>query len=470
MIKKMANIKLFIIISAVMLMASYQIGESRTLEEAKQLFNDGDYAEAVGTLMETADKEPKNTSVNHLAGVALQQLGRYEEAKKYLKRGINESNINLAEIAFMEYRFDEGDDYLDQYEKTLKKGKKTAEPSAEAVAARERLEKGRNMLDRVEKIVIIDSLTVDKEDFFRAYRLAASSGSLQGANGLPAGVVGADPTVVYVTENGREKIWSIPDDNENYVLVEASLLDDGKWSEPTELDNRLGEGGDANFPFMLSDGETLYFANDGENSLGGYDIFISRRAADGFFMPQNLGMPYNSPYDDYMLAIDEETGSGWWATDRNQIEDKVTIYRFIPSELRINYPSDTENLADLAFIRNYRATQTPGVDYEQMKREMDQNTRRVRESDYEFTIGLPGGKIYHNLRDFSNPTSRQLMSEYLALEKKLTQEEKRLSDLRQQYRNGRKNVAREIETAESDIESMRQKLKNLKNDIARAEK
>ena len=122
MIKKMANRKLFIIISAVMLMASYQIGESRTLEEAKQLFNDGDYAEAVGTLMETADKEPKNTSVNHLAGVALQQLGRYEEAKKYLKRGINESNINLAEIAFMEYRFDEGDDYLDQYEKTLKKG------------------------------------------------------------------------------------------------------------------------------------------------------------------------------------------------------------------------------------------------------------------------------------------------------------------------------------------------------------
>ncbi len=60
-------------------------------------------------------------------------------------------------------------------------------------------------------------------------------------------------------------------------------------------------------PFFMSDGVTLYYANDGDESIGGYDIFISRKGEDGFLQPQNIGMPYNSPYDDYMLAIDEVT-------------------------------------------------------------------------------------------------------------------------------------------------------------------
>ena len=84
---------------------------------------------------------------------------------------------------------------------------------------------------------------------------------------------------------------------------------------------------------MMSDGITLYYANDGDNTLGGYDIFMTRKGDDGrFLQPQNIGMPYNSPYDDYMLAIDEVTGAGWWATDRNQIPDSVTIYVFVPND------------------------------------------------------------------------------------------------------------------------------------------
>lgn len=442
----------------------------QSLDEAKRLFNEGEYQDAVETLTSAADKETKNTSLNHIAGVALQRLGRFQEAKKYLNRGTNESNINLAEISFMEYRFDEGDEFLDKYEKTLKKNKKTAQPSDEAVAVREKLERGRSMMDRVEKITIIDSIAVDKDDFLKAYKLASSAGSLKGSEVLPRGTSYAEPAVVYVTENGKHKIWSAPDKNENYVLVESELLDDGEWSTPTVLSNDLGEGGDANFPFQMSDGITLYFANDGENSLGGYDIFISRRDGDSFFQPQNLGMPYNSPYDDYMLAIDEETGSGWWATDRNQLEDKITIYRFIPSEFRINYPSDTEDLADKALARNYRSTQDGNTDYEAIIEKMDALTIKQSEPDKEFTLGLPNGKIYTSLRDFKTTEGRGLMTEYIGLERKLKQSESRLAELRKEYRKGRRNVGGEIETAESDIEAMRSQLKSLKNDIARSER
>ena len=56
--------------------------------------------------------------------------------------------------------------------------------------------------------------------------------------------------------------------------MQSSRLADGSWEQPEPLGDVLNEGGDANFPFLMSDGVTLYFANDGENSLGGYDIFI----------------------------------------------------------------------------------------------------------------------------------------------------------------------------------------------------
>ena len=44
------------------------------------------------------------------------------------------------------------------------------------------------------------------------------------------------------------------------------------WSEPEPLMS-LNEQGNVNYPFLMSDGITLYYASDGEGSLGGYDIF-----------------------------------------------------------------------------------------------------------------------------------------------------------------------------------------------------
>ena len=105
---------------------------------------------------------------------------------------------------------------------------------------------------------------------------------------------------------------------------------------------------------MMQDGMTIYYANNGTSSLGGYDIFISRKDDNEYYKPQNIGMPYNSPYDDYMLAIDETTGVGWWATDRNQLGDSITIYKFIPQDMRINYDVDTIDLVKFARIQDYR--------------------------------------------------------------------------------------------------------------------
>ena len=70
---------------------------------------------------------------------------------------------------------------------------------------------------------------------------------------------------------------------------------------------------------MAADGITIYFGSEGHEGLGGYDIFTSRfnsETAD-YLPPQNVGMPFNSPYNDYMMAFDELAGVGCF--DRNPV-------------------------------------------------------------------------------------------------------------------------------------------------------
>lgn len=69
----------------------------------------------------------------------------------------------------------------------------------------------------------------------------------------------------------------------------------------------------ADYPYVLTDGITIYYASDGPGSMGGYDIFVTRynTNTDSYLMPENVGMPFNSPYNDYMYVIDEFNDLGW---------------------------------------------------------------------------------------------------------------------------------------------------------------
>lgn len=439
-----------------------------TLDEAKKAFENGDYAEALPTLQAIADKEPKNQSVNLMTGVALMRTGDSDAAIKYLNRGSNEAKIHLAEIAFYDYRFDDGIELLDKYAELQKKARKPESPDAEAV--RQRIEMGQSMLDRVEKITIIDSINVDRDDFFNFYKLSAPTGKIVSANELPNDFEAADPTTVYVTESGSRMVWAKPDSLENYVLVETNRLADGSWETPSDLGTVLNEGGDTNYPFLMSDGVTLYYANDGENSLGGYDIFISRNDGTSFLAPQNIGMPYNSPYNDYLLAIDEVSGIGWWATDRNNIDDKVTIYIFLPQELRINYPVDQEGLKDLAIVKSIRNTWQPGADYGAELQKIANLDNEKSKKKAEFHFALPGRRVYTSLSDFKSETARNLMTDYLHEQAELQKTKQKLASLRAAYAKGDKNTEAEIKQLEREVETTASDLKRRVNDIVKAEK
>lgn len=377
-----------------------------------------------------------------------------------------QSAVERAIEALDAYDLDTAAELLDDYESRANRNRKTrlsAEQQAEVDGLRSRIVTLRNLLDRVERIEVFDSLTVDSADFFRHYRLSPAAGRLTAGTGRQA-----DRAVMaYTPECGREMLWMAPDSSGTMTLMGASILDDGTVDEVTQLTVDPAQGGNVGYPFLMSDGISLYYASDGEGSIGGYDIFLTRRTDDGFTVPQNVGLPYNSPANDYLLAIDENTGVGWWATDRNAPEGKVTIYMFVPSETRVNYPSDRADLPDLAWLTDIKSTQPDGADYSALRRRLDeasaQTESNARPEQFRLTAG---GRLYTRLEQLPDSRSRTAVTEMIAIERELNELTASLDALREQYRKGDRSLTNRILRDEQRQADLRRRLFDARNQAA----
>ncbi|MGJ8715886.1 MAG: OmpA family protein [Maribacter stanieri] len=88
---------------------------------------------------------------------------------------------------------------------------------------------------------------------------------------------------------------------------------DGNYGIPQNLGSKINTESKETFPF-ISDSDVLYFASDGHPGLGGLDIFSIDLKNQG--KVKNLGNPINSPNDDFSLIFDDETSSGFFASNR----------------------------------------------------------------------------------------------------------------------------------------------------------
>lgn len=445
------------------------------IDDARRLYNEGQYDQALEKLTVLVRKSPRDGNVNYWMGATLVALDRTDEARKYLltaeERGVADAALTLARLDFEAYDPSGAGEHYDSYEKLLRKNKRSV--PEELDRERSRLVIMENMLARVENIAVIDSIVVDAEEFFRHYRLSPEAGRL--INGATARL--PEVEMVFMPQNNTEILYAEADSTGNFVLMGADILDDGSVDCPMPLKGEdLAGGGNAEYPFLLSDGLTLYYANDGEGSLGGYDIFLTRRDdEDGFLQPQNIGMPYNSPDDDYLLAIDETTGAGWWATDRNHIPGMVTIYIFVPSETRVNVDTENPDLIAFARLSDISMTRQPGVDYSEILQRIasiDESSRTDATPVTPKAFSIPIGStsvIYHNLSDFKSPKARQLMAQALDTRAGIAKMQSSLDELRAQYSRGNRSTSDNILDLEHQIDQARRRYDSLVNRAIAAE-
>lgn len=367
-----------------------------------------------------------------------------------------------AEEALMMYDIDALDEVIERWEDALS-SKKNAETPAKLKELQNRAIAMRNMLARVEQITIVDSLSVDTASFFRHYRLSADAGKITGEGML----------TTFRPASGREEFFAESDSDGVFRIMHAGILDDGSQEPATLVDLSMPEGTSALFPFLLSDGTTLYFSSnaDTDNSLGGYDIYMTRRDDEGgFYEPTNVGMPYNSPGNDYMMAIDDATGLGWWATDRNSEDGMVTIYVFVPNDTRVNYDPENPEIGDLAFITSVAATQPEGFDAKARLAVLDEMAEASEGGGHpSFMLSMGNGQVYDSLDDFKNQQARRAMQQYLADLEKFRAAEAELSALRAKYGEGDTTAEARIRQLEGSADAERRMLMEKRNAVIRME-
>ncbi|MEE0521763.1 MAG: hypothetical protein UDK36_10310, partial [Bacteroidaceae bacterium] len=222
------------------------------------------------------------------------------------------------------------------------------------------------------------------------------------------------------------------------------------------------------------------FAAQNEESLGGYDIYMTRYDNDErkYLAPENLGMPFNSPANDYLLVIDEFNNLGWFASDRNQPADSVCLYTFIPNESRRTYEDGTieeEQLMSLARIASIKDTWTDKKKVQAAQQRLASVKEGVAQSEKhgDFYFVVTDSHICQTLDDFRNASAREKMQWLLESRKEAEKSAAELQNLRDQYAQASKpnkvTLAPQIRILEAKVEQQKADLKKQELQIRKAE-
>ncbi|HWY38124.1 MAG TPA: OmpA family protein [Bacteroidia bacterium] len=114
---------------------------------------------------------------------------------------------------------------------------------------------------------------------------------------------------------------------------------DGRFSTPVKLGSNINTPGKEESVYIHPDNQTLYFSSDGHpENLGGLDIYMSKKQADGSWGPAiNLGYPINTFNDENSLLVDPSGKIAYFASDREGGFGGLDLYGFeLPADVRPN--------------------------------------------------------------------------------------------------------------------------------------
>jgi hypothetical protein len=240
---------------------------------------------------------------------------------------------------------------------------------------------------------------------------------------------------------------------------------------------------------MLADGLTFYFAGKGEESIGGYDIFMTRYDAhnNSFLKPENIGMPFNSEANDYLFAIDEYAHIGYFVSDRRQPEGKACLYIFIPQSSRKTYdpivytPAEIRGFADISSIadtwgngeeRNAALARYHAISINNMKAtntdaQPDDNTVASLE------LVINDALTYSSAREFRSREAAVLYKQLIEARQELLALNEQLEKSRSLYPQAagaeKKSLQREILQAETEVIQLNSRIHTLEKETRNAE-
>lgn len=107
------------------------------------------------------------------------------------------------------------------------------------------------------------------------------------------------------------------------------LQADGNWSKPDRIPGLVNTPFEEESVLIHPDGKSLYFSSNGHPGMGGLDIFVSRKQADGSWgEPINLGYPINTGADENSILVNASGDVAYFASNREGGLGGLDLYSF----------------------------------------------------------------------------------------------------------------------------------------------
>ena len=243
------------------------------------------------------------------AGITLRAQALPEQARRLMEQG-----DSLLRMYFF-------DDAMEKYADAAQ----YVEDDAQLAVLQKRTQQANNALTMTEFCAepnVVERQRFSRKDFFQYYPLKsqswhASPNPLDSLEGYPTYYPRGDKSVIYsaVDFAGTRSLF-------------ISHMTDTLWTAPRLLGESLTTMGSEIFPMLSPDGKTLYFASDELYGMGGFDLYSSTwdPETQTWQDPVNMGFPFNSPGDDFLLMDTEDGKYTIFASNRDCSRDSVYVY------------------------------------------------------------------------------------------------------------------------------------------------
>ena len=335
-----------------------------------------------------------------------------------------------------EYHFDDAIKEIQKQITNLRKRRKSTQ-TLDSLMAKATL--GSQMIRGTEQVTFIDSVVVDKNSILSAIKIHPGTGTLDYYDHFfQKSPQTRNYGTIFLSEL-KDKIFFAHPNKKNILQLYSCDKLNQIWSEKTPLRGLEKDSVQA-YPFVMPDGITLYYASKSDEGMGGYDIYVTRYNSDQgtYLKPENLGMPFNSPANDYLYIIDEINNLGWFASDRYQPEGKVCLYVFIPNETRRSYAYDEnefETIRKAALIHSIHDTwknqQIINKALNRLQQAQTYKEENKKTSDFYFIVN--DNYVYTSPSQFKNNEARELIKKWYVDFHKLQNYKKELEQQREKY-------------------------------------
>ena len=469
-------------ISTIILLLAVLALPAQTLQQGRDLFSKGDYQKAKPIMLKYLKQKPDDASRNYWYGVCCMETGESEKALEYLQKAaaknIVRANRYLGDYYLEKELYQWAIDSYSAFVDGLKADESLHDEELENRYSQktDSLRLLFRMIRNTSKVCFIDSFVVKKEDVSSTFITSASTGTFYSYQDFFDSDIDGD---VFLPETGNQVYFSRKCDDGNYRLFTRFRSYDS-WEDESLLQGIDCEG-DARYPFIMSDGSTIVFSATGNESLGGYDLFISRYNSNTgrYLHPETLGMPFNSGNDDYFYIIDEENGLGWFASDRRQPEDTACVYVFVYEERFPKYNYETGDTAEIhraANLMSVKETQTDMTIVRNARSTLTHLAYQINEDEKSrrsFTFIIDDFSEYHEITDFQSEEARRKYLEWEDQKKEFdllnTQLDKKRSDYHAAGKNEQESMRESLLELEERFLDMERSIISAENEIRTTE-